>query len=238
MLFQRNVAPPRIVNRVVIGLVGFFFAISLVGDLLLASFVDTRPLALIALSSRNRNLLLVTEQLSALSYFTVGFIRLVIADPLFFLLGYWYGDKAKSWIERRSRTYGPLVRDGESIFRKGALFLIFVAPNQYVCAMAGAVGIRLRTFFALNIAGTIARLVIIWYLGKAIDSLVRGTVDTIGRYRVWVFGVMLLGVLWTIFGEFRGNNSEVKSLVDLTNEGDEAEPSDDAAESASSTESD
>lgn len=218
MIFQRNVAPPKIVSRVVIGLVIVFFVAALAGDLLLADFVDSRPLALIMLSARNRNLLLVTEQLSAFSYFSVGFLRLVAADPLFFLLGYWYGDKALAWIENRSRTYGPLVRDGESWFRKGAYFLIFAAPNQYVCALAGATGVRIRTFFALNFAGTIARLVIIWYLGKTIEPWISGTVDLIARYRIWVFGIMLLGVLWTVFGEFRGGNSEIKSLVELSNE--------------------
>ncbi len=228
MILQRNVAPPKIVSRIVIGLVIFFFVAALAGDLLLADFVDKRPLALIALSARNRNLLLVTEQLSAVSYYTVGFIRLIAADPLFFLLGYWYGDKAIAWIERRSRTYGPLVRDGESWFRKGAYFFIFAAPNQYVCALAGATGIKLKTFFALNISGTIARLVIIWYLGKTIEPWVSGTVDFIGRYRIWVFGFMLLGVLWTVFGEFRGDNSEIKSLVDLSNEDDETKPTTDA----------
>ena len=33
-----------------------------------------------------------------------GPVRLLISDPLFFLLGYWYGDAAVKWMERRTKT--------------------------------------------------------------------------------------------------------------------------------------
>ncbi len=214
-MFERNVAPPKIVSRIVIGLVVFFFAAAIIGDIALGDFVEDRPLALIALNARIRHLILVTNELDALSYYTVGFLRLVAADPLFFILGYWYGDHAINWIEKRSRTYGSMVRDGESWFRKGSYFFIFAAPNQYVCALAGATGVRLRTFFALNVSGTIARLVIVRLLAEEIEPWIDWTVGTISRYRIWVIGIAVLGALWTILGEFKGDNSEIKSLLDL-----------------------
>src|SRR3546814_10530958 len=77
-----------------------------VGDALTTTLATSHPLALVALNSRNRILVLVSGELDALSYYTVATLRLMLSDPLFFLLGYWYGDQAVSWMERRTRTFG------------------------------------------------------------------------------------------------------------------------------------
>ena len=51
------------------------------------------------MNARNRNLILVTNQLDAVSYYGVATVRLLLSDPLFFLIGYWYGDTALTWME-------------------------------------------------------------------------------------------------------------------------------------------
>src|SRR5690349_8448831 len=65
-----------------------------VGDALAVRLVNHHPLLLIAMNARNRNLVLVTNHLGWVSYYTVGTLRLLVSDPLFFLIGYWYGDRA------------------------------------------------------------------------------------------------------------------------------------------------
>src|SRR5262245_8662835 len=75
-----------------------------IGNALAPELVDKHPLLLIALNSQNRNLLLVTNQLDAWSYYLMGTARLLVADPLFFLVGYWYGDVALDWMERRTAS--------------------------------------------------------------------------------------------------------------------------------------
>ena len=55
------------------------------------TLVDTHPLLLIAMNARNRNLALTTNLLDPIPYYVVGFTRLVISDPLFYLLGFFYG---------------------------------------------------------------------------------------------------------------------------------------------------
>ena len=64
----------------------------------------------------NRNLILVTNNLDAVSYYVVGTLRLLLADPLFFLLGHWYGDTAIEWMERRTKTFGQMLRQMEGWF--------------------------------------------------------------------------------------------------------------------------
>ena len=70
-----------------------------VGDAFAPQWVDKHPLWLIALNARNRNLILVTNNLDAWSYYGVATLRLLASDPLFFVLGFFYGDRAVAWME-------------------------------------------------------------------------------------------------------------------------------------------
>ncbi|MGI9595499.1 MAG: DedA family protein [Acidimicrobiales bacterium] len=223
MRLERGRPPRRAIVRVIIGLVIISQGLALAGDLALAEFVDKHPAWLIALNPRNRNLALATNQLDAVTYYVIGFCRLVASDPLYYLLGFWYGERALNWVERKSRTYGPFVREGESFFRKASYPLIFAAPNNIVCALSAATGVKLRTFIALNLSGTVARLIVIRQLGVVFQSPLQSIVDFIARYRIPVLIISAIAVAWTIFGEFRGDNSEIRALTELTKEGYEEE---------------
>lgn len=188
------------------------------GDLLFAELVDERPLLLIALTPRNRNLALTTNQLDALPYYGVGFLRLVFSDPFYYLLGSWFGDRAIAWTERRSRSYGPFIRDGERWFRKLSYPLVFAAPNNVICALAGATGMAPLVFLALNVSGTVARLVAIRALGATFESPLSGIVDFIAEYRTPILIVSALAVAWTVFGELRGDKGELEALAELEHE--------------------
>ena len=235
---ERGNPPRRAIVRVIIGLVIVSQTSALAGDLALAEFVDKHPAWLIGLNPRNRNLALATNQLDAFTYYTVGFLRLVASDPLYYLLGFWYGDRALTWVERKSRTYGPFVREGETFFRKASYPLIFFAPNNIICALSAATGVRLRTFIALNLSGTITRLILIRQLGEVFESPIRNVVDFIAQYRVPVLIVSAIAVAWTIFGEFRGNNSELRALTELTKEDSEFDTTDQDDTDTGSTDAD
>lgn len=224
MPLERGQPPAKWIVRIVVGLVIISQVSALMGDLFLAGIVDRQPALLIALNPRNRNLALATNQLSAVTYYTVGFIRLVVSDPLYYLLGFWFGDRAIAWTERRSRTYGPMIRDGERFFRRAAYPLIFFAPNNIICALSAATGVKLRTFIALNLSGTVARLIIVRQIGEIFSSPIQSIIDFIAAYRVPLLILSAIGVAWTVFGEFRGNNSELDALRSL----DDDEPAADA----------
>jgi membrane protein DedA with SNARE-associated domain len=234
---ERGKPPAKWIVRIVVALVITSQGLALIGDLFLAGIVDKQPALLIALNPRNRNLALATNQLSAITFYTIGFARLVASDPLYYLLGYWYGDRAIAWTERRSRTYGPLIRDGERMFRKASYPLIFFAPNNIICALSAATGVRLATFIALNLTGTVARLVLVRQLGEVFRSPIDAILGFIADYRIPLLILSAIAVAWTIFGEFRGDNSELDTLRHLDSEdgdGDEGSGSDSgsAAETA------
>jgi membrane protein DedA with SNARE-associated domain len=210
--------PGRVVVTIVVAMVVTSLVAGWAGDLLFAELVDRHPLLLILLTPRNRNLALTTNELDALSYYGVGFLRLVFSDPFYFLLGLWYGDRAIAWTERRSRSYGPFIRDGERWFRKLAYPMVFVAPNNIICALAGATGMAPLAFIVLNVAGTVARLVAIRVLGATFESPLSGVVDFIGDYRTPILILSAIVVAWTVLGEFRGDGGELKTLAEIEHE--------------------
>src|SRR3954447_1066952 len=97
-----------------------------IGDASAAYLVDHHPVWLIALNARNRNLLLVTNYVDAIPYYVVGTLRLLLSDPLFYILGFLYGDAAVKWMERKAPTYGKLMRSAERFFAIAAYPLVFL----------------------------------------------------------------------------------------------------------------
>src|ERR687897_2707514 len=186
-----------------------------VGDAIAPTLVDTHPAWLMVLNSRTRNLALVTNEVDPVTYYGIGLTRLLVSDPLFFLLGYWYGDAAVSWMERRTKTWGQMLRQFEQWFGKAAYPIIFIAPNSYVCLFAGAAGMPLRAFFAVNIAGTVARLYLIRLFGDAFEAPIDDFVGWIGDNRIPLLVLSVGLVVLSIVMEARKGETEVGSLAHL-----------------------
>ena len=186
-----------------------------VGDALATTLATTNPLALVALNARSRNLVLVTNELDAFSYYTVATLRLLLSDPLFFLLGYWYGDAAVRWMEKRTRTFGDTLRQIERWFGKAAYPLVFLMPNNYICLFAGAAGMSVVGFFVANIAGTLTRLYLIRRVGETFEAPIDDLLGFLAEYRIplLILSVALVGLFSLL--EMRKGTSEVDALLQL-----------------------
>ncbi len=226
-LFTRGKAPARPIVVIAIAISVASLIAGWVADAIAPDLVSRSPLALIAMSPRTRNLILATNSIDAAPYYLVGFFRLIASDPVNYLLGFWFGDRMLAWVKRRSKTYGPLVDSGADGFRKWSPFVIFAAPNNIVCMLAGATGVKFGTFIVLNVTGTITRLFLVRRAGEAFESPIDRVLDFIAQYRTPLLIVSVLAVGWTIFGEFRGDDSELAALRDLANEDDDGDDGDD-----------
>jgi membrane protein DedA with SNARE-associated domain len=178
-------------------------------------WVNSRPLLLIMLSSQNRYLILVVNQLDAWSYYLVATIRLLLPDPFFYVLGYWYGDAAVRWMENRTATVGNLLRWLEQAFAKWGHPLVFLFPNNPICLLAGAARMRVWVFAALNVSGTITRLVLIAIIGEALQRPIDEVLEFIARYRLPLIVVSVLIVAFTMWNETRQGTSEIEQLRSL-----------------------
>jgi membrane protein DedA with SNARE-associated domain len=186
-----------------------------VGDLLTTTWAQDHPLALIALNARNRILVLTTNQLDTVPYYFVGTLRLLLSDPLFYLLGMLYGDNALAWMERKAPTYGDLLRRVEKFFGKAAYPLVFIAPNNYICLFAGAAGMPVAAFLLLNITGTVARLYLIRVVGATFDEPIQNVLDFFARYRLQLLILSIVLVGLSVWSERRKGKGEIGEILDL-----------------------
>jgi membrane protein DedA with SNARE-associated domain len=186
-----------------------------IGDLLTTTWAQDHPLALVALNARNRILVLTTNQLDTVPYYVVGTVRLLLSDPLFYLLGMLYGDNALAWMERKAPTYGDLLRRVEKFFGKAAYPLVFIAPNNYICLFAGAAGMPVAAFIILNVSGTVVRLYLIRVVGATFDQPIQNVLDFFARYRwqLLIASFVLVGL--SVWSERRKGKGEIGEILDL-----------------------
>lgn len=181
---------------------GVVAATSMIADWIWPSLVTDHPLLLLAMSAKNRFLLLTAPQLGALAFFTVGFARLLLTDPLTYLLGRQYGEQALSWIERKTSTAKPgrsYIRGAERLFERAAPLVILIAPSALWCMLAGAARMRVLTFITCNVVGTIARLTLFWFAAGALRAPLESMLETIEEFQTPLIGVTVaLGVLQTV----------------------------------------
>lgn len=197
-----------------------------IGDAFAPQWVDRHPLWLISMNARSRNLALTTNNLDALSYYGVGSARLLLSDPLFYLLGMWYGDDAIRWLERRTPSIGEFMRRSEGWFSKAAYPLVFAAPNNPICLLAGAAGMKPSHFFITNITGTFARLYAIRVFGDIFSSPLESVTDFIGEYRLPLTVLAFAWVGWSLRSELKKGREHGGGLNELT-ELDDGPPSSD-----------
>jgi membrane protein DedA with SNARE-associated domain len=210
--------PSRLKVRLVVGALLCMVVANWIGDLLTTTWADTHPLALIALNSRNRVLVLTTINLDPVSYYTVASARLLLSDPLFFLLGRWYGDAAIRWVERKWASQGQVMRWFEGAFAKASYPLVFLAPNNPVCLFAGAAGMPVALFFALNLSGTLVRLYAIRVFGATFESPIQDVLGFFQDYRLPLLGLSAVLVTVSIVLDRRRGGGELDAIKELEDE--------------------
>ena len=219
--------PPRWALPALLTGVGILLVASNVGNIFYATLVERHPALLLSLNSTNRVLVGVTNQLDAPTYYGIGFVRLLLADPLFYLLGLFYGDAALRWLERKIGDGATTILWFEKAFQKARYPIVLIAPNNPVCLLAGATGMRVPVFLALNGAGTIGRLYLARLFGKAFTAPISAVTGFLDRYRWPILAVSIgLFALQSALKNRQGGTGELGSLAELKEEIDAGEGED------------
>jgi len=176
-----------------LGFVGVLFVGSLVGQALSPTLANDAPLLLVILNPRNSFLLLVSHEVPFWAFFAVGFVRLVIGDPVLYLLGFWYGRAARNYL-RRQGGWDTLLSWLDRWFPRIGPVIVFAAPNATVCVLAGISRMRPALFAALNVTGTVTRLLLIWWLGDVLHDEVDWFLDFLSRYQ-WPATAVMIGLV-------------------------------------------
>ncbi|MCU1374521.1 MAG: symbB [Actinomycetia bacterium] len=184
-----------------------------VGDIIGPKLIVDHPLLQIFINPRNRWLLLASPQVAAAPFFIVGFIRLVLTDPIAYVLGWQYGDTAIRWAEKKMGDDGGMIKTVERWFGKAAPLVILIAPSFYWCVLAGAARMKPRLFIALNITGTIGRLILFRLAGEAFRSQLETVLEWVQRYQLWLVGLSFVLVAIQVF-----RKGDVETPVELAEE--------------------
>jgi membrane protein DedA with SNARE-associated domain len=192
-------------------------------DALWPDLVNNNPLLLICLSAKNRYLVLVVNQVDVWAYYLIGTVRLLLPDPFFFAIGWFYGAAALRWMETRTPTTGRYMRSIEGWFGKWGAPLVVLFPNNYVCLVAGAARMSPLLFAALNIFGTISRLFMIQIVGDIFSGPINSILGFVADWRIPLLAISIgiVAIFW--IGELRRGRQEIEAFRELEDAADEIE---------------
>ena len=175
----------------------------LVASAFTPTLATKHPLLMIALDARNRFLVLARE-VDLVPFVIVALIRRSFSDPLFYLLGRFYGEGALRWLEKKGGG-GELVVLTERLFKKAGYPMVFAFPGAIVCALAGQTGMSPVGFMATNLAGTLTAIFAVRRFSSAIASPVEGLLAFFSRNLVVTTAVSIsLVVLSLVLNRMQG----------------------------------
>lgn len=193
-------------------------ALAYVGDIFWAGLVERHPLWLILLNTRKRYLAAVVPHTDPVSFFLVGTFRQVMSDPLYYLLGRWYGDAGVRWLERKLGESGSMVRWMEKGYAKASWPMVAIFPNALICMLAGASNMSVGLFLALNIGGTIASMAVLRAFGNVFEAPIRSVTGFVDDYRLPLIAVSAVLVVISIVLQRAQRKSELESVSGMAEE--------------------
>lgn len=202
-------------------------ALAYVADFTWAALDDEHPLWLIALNTRKRYLAIVVPHTDPIPFYLVGTIRQVMSDPLFFLLGRWYGESGVRWLERKMGEGGSVVRFMERGFAKASWPMVAIFPNALICMLAGASAMPVWLFLLLNVGGTFAAMVVLRVFGTAFGSPITAFSSFVNDYRVPILVLSGVLVALNIALNRKKGTSDLESVAKLERELEEEAARDD-----------
>jgi membrane protein DedA with SNARE-associated domain len=191
---------PRPSRRTLTLLVAPIVVLAIVGTVTTAltpALAAKHPLLLILLEARNRNLILA-RRVDFWPFLLVATLRRTLTDPLYFLLGRYYGEGAVRWLEVKAGlgSYAQLM---EKVFKKASHPAVFLFPGAVVCALAGVVGMRFGVFIALNVAGTITAVLALKVFGDAVADPVEDIIAFFDRNLITTTAISIVLVVLSVW---------------------------------------
>lgn len=166
--------------------------------------VRDAPLLLLLLESRNRYLLLVAAKVEFVPFLVIGVLRRFLSDPFYYLLGYWYGDRAVRWMERRAGG-SFFALDVQRWFSRLAVGVVVLFPGALVSVLAGATGMGARRFIVLNLLGSLGAVLVLWRVADLSAGPLAALVGFSDRNAGWLTAVFVgVTALWLTFEWRRG----------------------------------
>ncbi|MBK48118.1 MAG: hypothetical protein CL487_00235 [Acidobacteria bacterium] len=175
------------------------------GQILTSTLLSSQPLLLISLNATDPMLLLAAHETGAIAFLTVGAVRLFAPDLLLHQLGWEFGPATKAYLKSElgprngfSRTIAVLER----WFPRVGWVLLFALPGYPMCLLAGIMKMRRVPFVLINLAGTVSRLLLIYWVSSVFEGPVGAAVRFISRFSLpFTFAMVVLVMLQSSRGK-------------------------------------
>jgi len=191
-----------------------------IGDALAPTLLVNEPLALIALNSRMRYLILASPQLNVLAFFAIPLVRYAAIASLYFIVGRRYGDQAVQWLEQSNvGASGPIlriVRWVERQFGRARFPVLMLLPGYpLVLLLAGASGMSAFSFGLAVGTTMVARLILIRFVAGEFTGVIVDITDWVAQYQWWLTGLSIaLVVAFAVWGQ-RSGRRPIQIVDDL-----------------------
>ena len=174
-------------RKAVLAITSLLFVAGTIGSNIGPALVDERPLFVLTLSSRNRNLFGSVPFTSPLPYFLIGFVRILAAALALYFVGRWYGDRTVRWVENNVGEMPAIYRWVErAVGRAGWLAAILMPGSNVVCVLLGHRRMPFRQFLGLISIGIVVKLAALRIAGNIFEDQVRWLLRSIEDYQWWV----------------------------------------------------
>jgi len=184
------------------------------------SWFSDNPLGLLVLNSSNKYLLATSVLTDWLPYTAIALVRLMLPDPLFYMLGFIYRGRALGWARQvfpgMDKVFDQFESQGGAS-RRVLDAAVFIAPNNPMCLLAGVAAMPWRRFLALAVVGTMARIALMRNIGLLFSNQIEDVLDVVARYQRWFtlgsLALVVAYVAYQVVGR-RGLVGGVESLED------------------------
>ena len=146
--------------------------------------LKNHPLALLALAPRYRWFILTAPRIDLVPYFAVGIPRLLASDPVYFMLGWYFGDRAIGFFE--DSLGKPTIDKTRDLFLKASTVMALFFAGPIICVLAGAAGMNPRKFFSLNVIGTTILVIGLRVFSSQLDGVIQPILRFNDRYSRYI----------------------------------------------------
>ena len=176
-------------RKLLVAFTSCLFVIGTIGTNIGPALVDDRPLLVLFLSSRSRNLFGSVPFIGPLPFFIVGFFRLLVAAIALFYVGRLFGERALRWTEAQVGEMPRIYRWTErATLRIGWLAAFLMPGSNIVCLLLGHLKLDPRKFIPAVASGIVFRLIVMWFGGKLFEDQIRAALDWLDAYQWWLVG--------------------------------------------------
>lgn len=205
--------PPKWLGPLLITCIAAVFIVGFLTSASAPKLLKDNPTLLMALNPRYRYMVVAAPEIDPLPFFLIGLGRLLLSDPVYFALGWFYGDRAIRYFN--DALGEQTVSQTRAMFLRAAPVMAMFFAGPVICVLAGAARMAPRRYFTLNVIGT-AMIVLAL---RAFSSVLDGPIQWFLRFNDRNYRtLMVVTIATTVFFLARVGRRQVRAAKSLADD--------------------